>query len=90
MARHDMPATGCAVDRAQATDEPGFYPCLYSSCDNPNANILTNGMVCRMPDGTLVRPDIWPSYCALGKLAALPEVPYNELLGLHREGLEEF
>jgi hypothetical protein len=88
---HGMPETGCAVDRAIAANEPGFYPCIHAFCENPNASVLTSGMVCRTYEGGLVRPDLWPPYCYLGKLAALPEVPYLELVGLHHdEGLQEF
>ncbi|HSX16982.1 MAG TPA: hypothetical protein VLH86_02675 [Patescibacteria group bacterium] len=85
----DMPASGCAVSRAEA-GPPGFYPCLRDDCDNPNANILSSGMVCRMGNGTLVRPDIWPEYCHEDRLAALPTAPYQKLVGLHQDGFPEY
>ena len=86
----NMPETGCAVDRAEVATEPGFYPCLHAFCDNPNASVLTSGMVHRDERGELVRPDIWPTYCHLGKLAALRDEPYLELLALAEDGEKEF
>ena len=78
------------MDRAEAGTEPGFYPCVHAFCDNPNANTITSGMVYRNERGELVRPDIWPSYCYLGKLAALREEPYMELIALAEGDTKEF
>lgn len=85
-----MPATGCAVDRAEAASSPGFYPCLHGLCDNPNSEIMSSGIVYRRPDGSLVRPDIWPTYCVLGKLAGLPTESYRKLAGLAEDGVSEY
>lgn|GEM_PF-5553441 len=70
----------CAVDLAANSDGPGVFDCTRAVCDNPNATLLASGLVYRDTAGNLWRPDIWPAYCALGKLAGLREKPYVEVL----------
>jgi hypothetical protein len=67
------------VDLATNSEIPGVFSCTRDFCENPNASLLSEGLVIRDDAGNLWRPDIWPPYCALGKLASIKEVPVADL-----------